>query len=63
MELAASLANGYSSSGGWWVAGDMPVAYANTWSQEFLLVEGIHDIRPVPMVLTGLLAGAAMTKW
>ncbi len=31
MELAESYSNGYSSSGGWWVAGDTLVAYINIW--------------------------------
>jgi|GEM_PF-154023 len=31
MELAASYSEGYSSSGGWWVAGDTLVAYVNVW--------------------------------
>ena len=29
--LAASLVDGYCSSGGWWVNGDTLVAYINTW--------------------------------
>jgi hypothetical protein len=29
--LAATIENGYSSSGGWWVAGDTLVGYINTW--------------------------------
>jgi hypothetical protein len=29
--LAESIANGYCSSGGWWLAGDTLVAYINTW--------------------------------
>jgi hypothetical protein len=31
MTLAASIDDGYCSSGGWWVAGDTLVAYINTW--------------------------------
>lgn len=31
MVLAASIADGYCSSGGWWVTGDTLVAYINTW--------------------------------
>ena len=29
--LAPTLANGYCSSGGWWINGDTLVAYINTW--------------------------------
>ncbi|MBN1184538.1 MAG: exo-alpha-sialidase [Bacteroidales bacterium] len=31
MEIAATLANGKCSSGGWWVNGDTLVAYINVW--------------------------------
>ena len=31
MVLAASIDDGYSSSGGWWVNGDTLVGYINTW--------------------------------
>ncbi len=31
MVIAPSIANGYCSSGGWWVAGDTLVAYINVW--------------------------------
>ena len=31
MELAASIVDGYCSSGGWWVAGDTLIAYVNVW--------------------------------
>lgn len=31
MTLAATIDNGYCSSGGWWVAGDTIVGYINTW--------------------------------
>lgn len=34
MELAPSIADGYSSSGGWWVNGDTLVAYINTWPED-----------------------------
>lgn len=69
MELAESYREGYSSSGGWWVAGDTLVAYVNVWPVDLsprggfayykTSVDGLNwsELKPVRMADGGAVNG------